>query len=454
MGRIDRLARFGCLVATALVASVAAQLFPFGSLRGNWLYPYYRQINLEGVLVFAITLVCALPLVAWTTSLVQRREVLAVAVWLAAAGPLQLLLRAPYPASLETIVRSVGANSYWTATLDHGFLEILADFGAVAPSLPDHARGNMPGKPGLFFALGILTSDPGVMGLAIVLLSNLAGVLAYLIARELLADRRTALFALILTLFLPGKLVFLPVLNTVAPVFILLAFLLLLRLLRSRGAGSAALLGADVYATAFFDPFPLTMAPLFAAFVARAWARGELRPAEVLRLLAISGAGFLSIHAAMRLAFGFDLFAALHYVLEDARRFVGGANRPYEIWVAQNLIEFLVSLGACSAVVWLGDLGRALAGSSGGPPGRPGDRLLEPSNLLSASGLGILLLIDLSGTIRGEVTRLWIFLACFLQIPVAAACARSPGNSTFAVVLGASLLQAAVTISMVAFVVP
>src|SRR5262245_23015265 len=114
MTRIDRLALFGCILAAVLLASVAAQHFPFGSLRGRWVYPYYRPLNADGVFSFALALAAALPLVAWTTALVQRRETLAVAVWLAAGSALQLCLRAPYPVSLETIVSSVQANSYWT----------------------------------------------------------------------------------------------------------------------------------------------------------------------------------------------------------------------------------------------------------------------------------------------------------------------------------------------------
>jgi len=70
-------------------------------------------------------------------------------------------------------------------------------------------------------------------------------------------------------------------------------------------------------------------------------------------------------------------------------------------------------------------------------------------------GLGVVLLaIDLSGVNRGEVTRLWIFLACFFQIPAAYACARLQSRTAVMLILGPTLLQDVLATSMIAFVLP
>jgi hypothetical protein len=61
---------------------------------------------------------------------------------------------------------------------------------------------------------------------------------------------------------------------------------------------------------------------------------------------------------------------------------------------------------------------------------------------------------DAIGVNRGEVIRLWIFLACLWQIPAAYACRRLEDMSAFALVLVVTLLQNALGTAMLAFVVP
>ena len=67
---------------------------------------------------------------------------------------------------------------------------------------------------------------------------------------------------------------------------------------------------------------------------------------------------------------------------------------------------------------------------------------------------GVLLAIDLSGVNRGEVTRLWIFLACFFQIPAAYVCVRLQSRTAVMLILGTTLLQDVLATSMIAFVLP
>jgi len=77
-----------------------------------------------------------------------------------------------------------------------------------------------------------------------------------------------------------------------------------------------------------------------------------------------------------------------------------------------------------------------------------------PIVALSLSLGGVLLAIDLSGVNRGEVTRLWIFLECFFQIPAAYACTRLHSRTALMLILGTTLLQGALGASMIAFVLP
>lgn len=61
--------------------------------------------------------------------------------------------------------------------------------------------------------------------------------------------------------------------------------------------------------------------------------------------------------------------------------------------------------------------------------------------------------LDLAGLNRGEAVRLWIFLACLFQVPTAWACARLQSRVALAIVLAASVLQAALGTAMIGFLV-
>jgi hypothetical protein len=64
-----------------------------------------------------------------------------------------------------------------------------------------------------------------------------------------------------------------------------------------------------------------------------------------------------------------------------------------------------------------------------------------------------LIATDLIGINRGEVARLWIFLACFFQLPAAYVCARLRSDLALLVVLATSALQAALSTALIGFVV-
>ena len=88
------------------------------------------------------------------------------------------------------------------------------------------------------------------------------------------------------------------------------------------------------------------------------------------------------------------------------------AERPYSIWIWENLREFLFGAGVAQVVLVPAALMAGLWRA-----GRWKERLTDPITVVSVGVLTVLLAIDLIGVNRGEVIRLWIFLACFFQIP-------------------------------------
>jgi hypothetical protein len=78
-----------------------------------------------------------------------------------------------------------------------------------------------------------------------------------------------------------------------------------------------------------------------------------------------------------------------------------GFGRSYTTWVGLNLVEFACFLGFPGLVMLLMGVGRALQGKLRG---------LGDAELVGLVGFCVLLLLDLSGSVRGEVARVWMFL--------------------------------------------
>jgi hypothetical protein len=446
------------MLSLAASGGVAMQSLVFGSWEGNWVYRYVGTFNGRLIEVFLLTTALAARLLStsWfrlppTGRLHHLRSIEWPLVfgWCLFALGLQGLLRSLTPFSLGGIFASDGANSFYSVALRYDAGTILRDFDRLRPSWPLHAQSNLPGKLLLVRSLMHITSRPAGLAWVIVGISNLGGVLLYFFARDFFDSRRVALLSLVLYLFMPAKLYFFPLLNTVTPVAVLACGCLLLKWLATGQAAYAALLGAAIYGLVLFEPGSLVAGLLFIALMARALWRGDIAADVLARQTGIGIATFAATYIAMEVWFGFSLAGALRSVGADAARFNLAAARPYGIWVRQNLIDFLFGVGVCQAVALPAALADGLVAQT---PAQ--SRLIAPIVMIGLTLAGMLAAVDLIGVNRGEVIRLWIFLGCLFQIPAAYVCARLDSRAAAVLVLGTTLLQDALGSSMVGFIVP
>ena len=114
---------------------------------------------------------------------------------------------------------------------------MLGQFTELRVYWPLHAHSNMPGKLMLLYALQLISHDPVTLSLLMVIVSNLGGLLLYVFVRDLFGDRRVALYALVLYLFVPAKLFFFPLMNPVTPVVAFGCLVLFQRWLQRTSAG-------------------------------------------------------------------------------------------------------------------------------------------------------------------------------------------------------------------------
>jgi hypothetical protein len=359
------------------------------------------------------------------------------------------LLRSASPYTLESLFVSDSASSFYGVSQQHEASDVLRHFNRIRLQAPWHAQSNMPGKLMLVYALRLVSERTDVLPWLIVVVSNLGAALMYLFVRDLFEDRRAALFSAALYLFVPARIFFFPIMNTVTPVAVLCCACLLLRWLRSGKAIWAILLGVALYGLVFFEPVPLVMALLGAGLAFAAIAGGSISWERVALQSAVVVLVFVATSELIHWWSGFEIVRAFRQLGGHAVEFNATEGRPYWVWVRANLVEFLVGVGACQAVMFCGALFHGLSGGNGWR-----ERMTRPITVVCLSLLAVLLALDVMGVNRGEVVRLWIFLACFFQIPAAYVCSTLGSRAAMVLVVSCTVFEAALGTAMIGFVVP
>lgn len=432
----------------AILKAIFASMF--GSEAGGTGYPIAARPSATMALTAVVIVVIALTAVRFSVSRLRKNEWALVALWLALAFTVQLALSNLAYAPLSRVVESKNANGFYFVSQEYTATTLLAHFHEIADTFPLHARANLPGKTLLFDALGMLTSSTRGLAYLIILLSNLGGILLYLVARAWFHDPLTAFYSLVLYLFLPAKIYFFPLLNVVSPVLMLLVFWLATRALSSRWSADSAIVGAALYALTIFEPLPLAAMPMLAAVAVKPIVHGDLTWPRAASMAGWIAAGFGVVYLAMRVIFGFDLASAVAYALADARAFNEYARRPYSVWIVHNLKDFFINMGIAQSLVFFIFVAVAVRRLIASPP----TSWVSSDVVLPIAFLGVLLALDLAGVNRGETVRLWIFLGVLMQIFVARACATWAERRLFEPMLAVSLVQATICSQIVAWIIP
>jgi methylthioxylose transferase len=436
------------LVAALACYRIATQSIVLGSAEGRWVYRYLQPFSVR-ILLTGMSVAAASCVLLLSNRITGRDTWRTVFVWGVLAVALQAVLRSLTLYTFESIFVSDGANSFFGVTQRYYAYTTLVDFDRVRQYWPLHAQSNMPGKLLVLYALRQISKRPDVLPWLVIVVSNLGGFLMYGFVKELFGDRRVAVYSAILYLFVPAKLFFFPLMNSITPVAVLVCAYLGLRWMSHWSWVYAALLGTASYGLLIYEPLSLAIGALLVALMARALWQGNIAPLKVLAQTLTIGAAFLMTHAVMYLWFGFDIIRVFRQLAGDAMKFNVEAQRPYSIWVRENLREFLFGAGVAQAALVPAALMAGLWRAH-----RWKERLTEPITVVSVGVLTVLLAIDLIGVNRGEVIRLWIFLACFFQIPAAYVCARLESRAALALVLTLTILQGSFGTAMIGFIVP
>lgn len=438
-----RLLAWLCLVLGALAAALVLTRTILLGLLGEWVWPYVPAFHLTGAVVPAIGLFAIYSLIAFL--LWKKREAkrwlplllvaLVIVAWLG-----QIALNAACGRGLvflgACVASPVSTTYYSEASKVEGVLDYIRTYPDLMPSMDQHAATHPPGAVLVYWALkgfaynlavsfGSLSQDwlaahsdevllwramvkrgagadltemqllgAGLVAWLIGLLGMLGLIPAFLLARRLAGLEAAVVTALCYPL-VPGQMLFLPALDLLFPPLVFTLGWLLLKSLEPRQRWLAVLAGLLLAGGVFINFGLLALLPLFGLF---AWLLGRsLKEAPnsrkvLLGATCFAAAGFAVPMLVWARLTDFPLMwsqaMAAHHALT--------ATRTYSFWLGLNLLDVAIFLGLAAWPLLASGLARWPRNQS----------LLT---LFTLSVCSILLLVDLSGSVLGEVARIWLF---------------------------------------------
>jgi len=446
------------LILTFLIAN---KKLIFGSIPGNWVYPYFlTDLTIIPILLCLVLSTLVISAVYFSKQFVDKYEAYVIIGWVFIGFIVQIALRSIYPFSFGQIIRSDFANAFYNLTFKYSLFELLSRYDEISKTLPFHTVTNMPGKILFFYFLKIFTTSAQTMGYLIVIFSNIGAIFSYYVCKYIFKNKLAALYCLILYLFLPAKFFFFPILNTVSPVFILFSLFLMLKYFSVHKDIYLILLGFSLYAVFIFEPLVLTGGIIFSALLLKYYREEKINRRQLGKLFLYPLLFFVFAHFAVLLIFKYNVVNTFTFILNNQTALNLQMKRGYAIWAIQNLKNFFINAGLAQSILFFVLLSSFLYkiirnlkdNLKGGRTVK--EFILQPGPLIAFSVAILILTVDLLGISRGEIIRLWIFIAVFFQFVAAYFCAVRGNLLTFYIVVIANIFQTAVSIRMVGFVTP
>jgi hypothetical protein len=441
-----------CAMGALMAYLVYSGNLVFGSERGNWVYSYFNKINPIPLWIPLLVFLLLGLSIFFGSRLIYIYEKLTLVGCFLITIFIQLLINHINPVSLGTIVQSDNATSFYSVAMRYSLIETLTQYDALVLSFPLHAASNMPGKILLFELFRLFTLSPQIMGYLVILLSTFGALLLYGICDRLFHDKKAAFYAFMLYTLLPCKLFFFPVLNTVTPLFILLCLYLFLIYIEGKNILFLWLLGGALYLLILFEPSPLVTGIIFIGIFLNAIGEKRLSMKNFWIILFTPILAFLCMYVLFSVLFSFDLFQALRFVFKNAINFNLKAHRGYWVWIGENTKEFFYSVGTPIVLIFIYWISQILVKwkTLKSAITHWSMETIYVLSLLVTFGVVLFL-----GTNRGELSRLWIYLAVFFQIPASLFIARIPKSALlFFLVASTLVIQSIIALQRIGFIIP
>lgn len=400
-----KLAALGAGVVPALLAFV---YFPFINGTPYWPWRYYQG----EATVFAAAALLVWAGLAWGDSRIAAGR--SVVGPLAATAALHVALIVGFTALSDKGLSIVGERvrhpditSYHTEALKVEQVgPWLSDYADQLSGMIGHAQTHPPG-PILYYRLwnGLVGPDAGAQwgGVFLGLLGGLAIPLLFGLVQRTTGSNLAGFAAAAVWTPLPAVVHMLGSLDAVYPLFTIGLGVLWIGSCWDGGRKQAAGFGALLFVALLFTHSLLTLGAFF-LLLALAPARLGGSTEEALRRFG-AAAGMaavtcLALFGLLWLSTGYNHLAALLESMRIQEGLAGAWNRPWRLTVIWDIYDFFLASGwATFGIVTLGAVRLARDGAA--------DWRVR-SFVLAA--LGTILIVDVSGLLRAETARVWLFL--------------------------------------------
>lgn len=313
-------------------------------------------------------------------------------------------------------VRHEGATSYFTDALKiDGVRAFLRDFA----TLPRAAHSEThPPAPILFWWLCIqLVRErlAPLLGTAFLgVAASLGAPLIYAFAGLWTREASLRLGASFLWVWLPGLIVNLPEMDQIYPLLSMLSLISWHGTLQGKRFAAVAL-GLTFFANSMFAYNLFTLGAPMLLYAALALWRTAERTVALKRAggaVALALLVFVGAHIALSLLTGYDAIESFRYSIMRQSENARVLGRPYLPALFFDVYDFFLAAGMLP--VFLTVLALASPGAH-----------TKHSRELSIAFLLSILIIDLSGILRCETSRVWLFLQPLLLVPAGLHLARA-----------------------------
>ena len=135
-----------CAISAVFIYLIYSKNIIFGSDAEGFSYAYFATVESMPRWILLAVLLLAGAFIYGGSKLIQKYEKATLIGCLVIAIAIQVLIQKVYPFSLEQMISSVDSNSFYTAARQYSPNQLLSQFLSLVPTLPEHARTNMPGK--------------------------------------------------------------------------------------------------------------------------------------------------------------------------------------------------------------------------------------------------------------------------------------------------------------------
>lgn len=415
----------GALVLMTGAMFILGVIFEYTPLNGSarltrWEWPWRNDI---GILHAAVFLLLPFVCIGQVLRRAERQRDLRLSIDLGilALGNflLQIMGMLAEPRGIrqiQQIVLSLNASSYfYDATRIGNLAGWLRYFDRVPLGL--HYSTHPPG-PILFYYLffRLFGSPAGALigGVVVGGLGSLGVLVTYEFAGLWTENRRTRVIASAFYALLPALIVFFPQMDQAYPMLAMLLILYWCRSLESRQGFSwdAVYLGATL-SVAFFFAYNLATIGAFLAYYGLywLWRQGWIRASlfTLLRNSGIAAGSCALVYSVLWLATGYNPIAAFRTALSYQALFQAMLHRTSPLFVLLDPYDFFFGAGILALPLLVFQLCRVV----------PNFDPTRQDVALTLIGLATILTVDLTGLLRGETARVWLFLQPLVIVPVA-----------------------------------